>query len=82
MPLVNFRLDYALGQGFNLLMDVDALAAPQGRAEDIFIGVLYSPTEDLSFKTGYRILEGGADNDEIYNFTLVNYISAGVIIRI
>ncbi|MBN1150624.1 hypothetical protein JXA84_05320 [candidate division WOR-3 bacterium] len=82
VPLVNFRLDFSLGRQVDLVMDGDALAAPQGRAEDIFFGVLYSPADDLGFKAGYRVLEGGADNDEVYNFTLVNYVSAGIVLQI
>jgi hypothetical protein len=33
-------------------------------------------------KAGYRLLEGGADNDEVYNFTLVNYATIGLIARL
>jgi hypothetical protein len=29
---------------------------------------------------GYRFVEGGADNDEVYNFALINYASAGVVV--
>ncbi|MBN2362710.1 hypothetical protein JXL83_01100 [candidate division WOR-3 bacterium] len=82
VPLVNFNIQYLLTNGFSLLLDGDALAAPQGRAEDIFVGAVYSVNPDIGLKAGYRILEGGADNDEVYSFALVNYISAGVIIRI
>jgi hypothetical protein len=31
-------------------------------------------------KAGYRIVEGGAENDEVYTFALINYISIGAII--
>lgn len=82
VPLVNFSIQYFLTDGFSLLLDGDALAAPQGRAEDIFAGAVYSVNPDIGLKAGYRILEGGADNDEVYSFALVNYISAGVFIRI
>ena len=30
---------------------------------------------------GYRFLEGGADNDEVYVFALVHYVAAGVVVR-
>jgi hypothetical protein len=30
-------------------------------------------------RLGYRILEGGADNREVYNFTLVHFGSAGIV---
>jgi len=34
-----------------------------------------------SIKAGYRFLEGGADNDEVYTFALVHYVAAGLIVR-
>ncbi|MFK7845351.1 MAG: hypothetical protein AB8G77_08625 [Rhodothermales bacterium] len=65
-----------------LLVDGDALAAPQGRAEDVLVALTFSATDQLDIKLGYRILEGGADNDEVYNFTLVNYASVGLILQL
>ena len=59
-------------------MDGDALAAPQGRAEDVLIAATYEVSDNLAIRAGYRILEGGADNDEVYNFALFNYASVGV----
>jgi hypothetical protein len=56
----------------------DALAAPQGRAEDILAAFYAEAAEGIRLRLGYRILEGGADNDEVYNFTLVHYLSAGL----
>lgn len=81
VPLVNFRLDRRVGQRTHLLVEGDALAAPQGRAEDIFAGVAVDAGTRLSIKAGYRFLEGGADNDEVYTFALVHYVAAGVIVR-
>ena len=36
---------------------------------------------NLSFKLGYRVLEGGADNDEVFTFALIHYLLAGVSLR-
>lgn len=30
---------------------------------------------------GYRFLEGGADNDEVFTFALVHYLAVGVVFR-
>ena len=30
-------------------------------------------------RLGYRILEGGADNNEVYNFALFHYASVGIL---
>lgn len=73
VPIINFHLDWQPGENLGFILDGDALAAPQGRAEDILLAVTYRLNENLKLKAGYRLLEGGADNDEVYNFALVNY---------
>jgi hypothetical protein len=81
VPLVNFKLERRLGARATFLLEGDALAAPQGRAEDIFAGILVHAGKQWSIKAGYRFLEGGADNDEVYTFALVHYVAAGVVFR-
>ena len=81
VPLVNFKVERRLGTRATFQLEGDALAAPQGRAEDIFAGILVHAGKQLSIKAGYRFLEGGADNDEVYTFALVHYVAAGVVIR-
>ncbi|HLP73218.1 MAG TPA: hypothetical protein VK155_09970 [Bacteroidales bacterium] len=80
VPIINFRLDWQAGERLGILLDGDALAAPQGRAEDVLLAVTYRLSDNIRLKAGYRILEGGADNDEVYNFALVNYAAVGVIV--
>jgi hypothetical protein len=80
VPLINFRILWKPYEKFGILLEGDALAAPQGRAEDILIAATYSFSDRLGFKAGYRILEGGADNNEVYNFALFNYASVGLFI--
>ena len=81
VPLVNFKLERRLGPRATFQIEGDALAAPQGRAEDIFAGILVHAGKQWSIKAGYRFLEGGADNDEVYTFALVHYLAAGVVVR-
>lgn len=78
VPIINFRLFWNIGDKTGLLLYGDALAAPQGRAEDVLIAATYNISDSFSIRAGYRILEGGADNDEVYNFSLFNYASAGI----
>ncbi len=78
VPIINFRLFWRIGDKFGLLLDGDALAAPQGRAEDVLIALTYNISDSFRIRAGYRILEGGADNDEVYNFSLFNYASVGI----
>jgi hypothetical protein len=78
VPLINFALDWSFASRFGLLIRGDALAAPQGRAEDVLLAPYLDVSDQLRFRIGYRILEGGADNDEVYNFTLVHYFTTGI----
>jgi hypothetical protein len=82
VPLVNFRFDWQFSPRLYLLVDGDALAAPQGRAEDVLLALGYSLNERFDIFTGYRILEGGADNDEVYTFSLFHYGVLGVRIHL
>lgn len=82
VPIINFRLLWNFRDNLGLLVYGDALAAPQGRAEDVLVALRYRITEKISLTGGYRILEGGADNDEVYNFALLNYAVLGLTIRL
>lgn len=73
VPIINFRLLWKPDDNFGLLLDGDALAAKQGRAEDVLVAATYNITDNIGLKAGYRLLEGGADNDEVYNFALFHY---------
>jgi hypothetical protein len=79
VPLVNFAVDWRFGSSLGLIFEGDALAAPQGRAEDVLLAFYGHPADKFRLRVGYRILEGGADNDEVYTFALVHYISAGIM---
>jgi hypothetical protein len=81
VPLVNFKLERDLGGRAVFRFEGDALAAPQGRAEDIFAGLVMPLNKNISVKAGYRLLEGGADNAEVYTFAAFHYVSVGAIIR-
>lgn len=78
VPIINFRLFWDMNDKFGLLFEGDALAAPQGRAIDVLTAGTYRLSDRIGIRAGYRILEGGADNDEVYNFSLFNYASVGI----
>jgi hypothetical protein len=80
VPLINFRLKWQFVNNWWLLLDGDALAAPQGRAEDVLLAISPRLNEHVELKFGYRILEGGADNDEVYTFALIHYGVLGVTV--
>ena len=77
VPLINFRFLVMMDDRLGLLVEGDALAARQGRAEDILFSAIYELNDRMHMRVGYRFLEGGADNDEVYNFSMFNYGSIG-----
>ena len=79
VPLINFRFAYSFNPKFGFLFMGDALAAPQGRAEDVLTAFTYNMNNNITAKLGYRLLEGGADNDEVYTFSCFNYLSLGLV---
>jgi hypothetical protein len=83
VPLLNVHIEWRPGDGpVGLLFDADALAAPQGRAEDVLLAATWTLREDLAVYAGYRTVEGGADNDEVYTFAWFHYAVAGVRLRL
>lgn len=83
VPLISWDLIYNPTGRFSLQLKGDALVGPVGRAEDIFAGILYDVVDDrLAVKLGYRLIEGGADVDQVYNFAYFHFASAGVVVRL
>lgn len=78
VPLINFQALRPLGQNWNFRFDFDGLAAPQGRAFDIATLIEYKYLEHYSILAGYRMLEGGADNDKVYNFAWLHYATVAL----
>lgn len=80
VPLVNVNAVWRAIDRGGLLLDADALVGPVGRAEDAQLAFWYDVAPNTRLRLGYRILEGGADVDEVYNFTLINYAMLGVTV--
>jgi hypothetical protein len=81
VPLFNYYLEWILTPAYSLLTYGDAAWSPYGRAEDIFAGMLYRFNESTALMAGYRMLEGGADNDTVYTFSMFHYAVLGVELR-
>ncbi len=83
VPLLNFRLNWLLSDRISLLFEGDALASPggEGRAEDVLLALQLHLPKNITLRAGYRILEGGADVEEVYNFTLLHFFVVGTTVR-
>lgn len=81
VPLIKFSVVWNFLRPFTLIIDGDALGAPQGRAEDLSLALQGDLNERISLKAGYRILEGGSDIEEVYSFTWIDYLFGGALLR-
>ncbi len=78
VPLLHLDGRYRFANRWNFVLDFDGLASSQGRALDLALKVLYDVGKHWEVGGGYRTLEGGADNDEVYNFAWLHYAVASV----
>lgn len=78
VPLLYVWSRYHLTDKWNLTLDLDAMAAPQGRAIDGALMAGYEICESFQANLGYRVLEGGADNDTVYSFSRFDFYFASV----
>jgi len=81
VPLINFLIDWRFFRPWSFRIAGDALAGPQGRAEDVLFGVLYDLNASTKIIAGYRVLEGGADTTDVYTFSLFHFAVAGIEVR-
>ena len=79
VPLLNLYGEYSFAPRWRFIVDFDGLAAPQGRAVDLGLLVRYDVARRWYVGAGYRTLEGGVDNDKVYNFAWIHFasVSAG-----
>ena len=68
VPLLALEGEWRFAPGWYGLLDFEGLAAPQSRAIDVALKLGYDVTPNITVAGGYRILDGGADNDDLYTF--------------
>jgi hypothetical protein len=73
VPLVYFEYQKALSPHWRLNFSMDGLAGGPGRAFDVALKIRRQMSESTHLGIGYRTLEGGADNDEVFTFSWFNY---------
>lgn len=82
VPLLALEGQWRFAPGWHVLLDFEGLAAPQGRAIDAALKIGYDITPDISVAGGYRFLDGGADNEEVYTFASFDYAVLGITWRL
>lgn len=72
VPLLHVAGDLVLTPDWRLALDLDGAWASQGRALDAALKAYWDLGGGLELGFGYRTLEGGADNDEVYTFAWIH----------
>jgi hypothetical protein len=78
VPLLNFQALREFDDRWRFRFDFDGLAAPQGRAFDIGVFGECMLSQQWFYFAGYRMIEGGADNKEVYNFAWFHSAAFGL----
>lgn len=81
VPLLNVWAERRFSERWRLILDLDGLASPQGRAFDFSAKVGYRLNPDWTLTAGLRMLDGGADNSKVYNFARFSYGTVSAIYR-
>jgi hypothetical protein len=81
VPLVSFRVGWWATDRFGVVLDGDAIAGlGPGRAEDVQLAAVWRLRPGVAARVGWRIVEGGADVEEVYNFALIHHVGAGLAV--
>ena len=81
VPLLNLSAEYEPAPRWRFAAELDGLAAPQGRAFDVSLKGYYDVTDRCTLGLGYRTIEGGVDNDSVYNFAWLHSVVASIGFR-
>ena len=73
VPLLFVDYQKKLGQNWKFKFNMDGLAGGPGRAFDVALKFRRALSKSTDLGIGYRTLEGGADNDEVFTFSWLNY---------
>ena len=75
VPLLHLDGSWAFAPGWDTNLDLDFAAASQGRAVDLLFEVGHRFDERWRGSLGYRTIEGGADNSEVYGFAWLHAVT-------
>jgi len=78
VPLLHAYVERRIGDNFTVIADLDGLAGGPGRAIDFGLRLAYAVSDQLSATGGWRVLDGGVDTNDQYNFATVHYLTFGL----
>lgn len=74
VPLINLLANWEISQKMGMDFFGEGLAASKGRAIDLSISGRYNFTKNLKGNIGYRLLDGGTNGTNRYNFIQLHFI--------
>jgi hypothetical protein len=77
-PLINLLANWDISQKMGIDFLGEGIAASKGRAIDISLSGRYSFSKNLQGNIGYRLLEGGANGTNGYNFIQLHFVFASL----
>ena len=77
-PLINLLVNWDISKKMGVDFFGEGIIASKGRAIDLSLSGRYSLTKNLQGNIGYRILEGGSDGTNRYNFIRLHFIFASL----
>jgi len=81
VPLLALAAELYPAPRWSVVAELDGLAAPQGRAIDFTAQARYDLSEAVGLGLGYRTIEGGVDNDDVYSFAWLHAVVASLTLR-
>lgn len=81
VPIAAFTAQLNATQRTHLIFDFEGLGASQGRALDGAAKINYDLTKRIYVGAGFRMLDGGADVQSVYNFARIRYGFASLGVR-
>ncbi len=77
-PLINLLANWDIAQKMGIDFFGEVIAASKGRAIDLSLSGRYSFSKNSQGNIGYRLLEGGANGTNRYNFIQLHFIFASL----
>jgi hypothetical protein len=77
-PLINLSVNWDISQKMGVDFFGEVISASKGRAIDLSLSGRYSFSKNLQGNIGYRLLEGGANGTNRYNFIQLHFIFASL----
>ncbi len=72
VPLLYLAGSYRLSNRWTIRADLDGLAGGPGRAIDLGVALDFSIAKRWQIGAEVRVLDGGADTNDVYNFARFN----------